>query len=258
LIAKENIIVKRLLIIALAFILCSCASSDGPGTPVSHIITHPNHGGLVIIGVSARLSTRVNELAAATEVAARKAAMYHGLTASFEEVQIIGAGFFDYVHDTHSWVDYDRQLERYIERLSFDPDKDLFRDSNGNVFIRFTYPETFPGNISYQLGTWFDGRPEWIRQPPEEISGFIAGVGRSGRLDRFADTFTRSFEAAALAIAARIYTEIEAEDTIIQSRTTLQFRRQSIANMTHFLILETWIDPQTMAVYTLAIARPAN
>jgi hypothetical protein len=155
-------------------------------------------------------------------------------------------------------VEYDQQLEKYIERLNFDPDKDVMRDNNGNVFIWFTYPETFPGSISYRFGTRSGGRPDWIRQPPEEINGFVAGVGRSGRLDRFADTFTRSYEAAALAIAARISTEILTEDTAIQNQAALQVRRQSMADMTHFLILETWIDPQTRAVYTLAIARPAN
>jgi hypothetical protein len=255
---KESIIGEKLLLVVFALTLCACASSGAPGTPVSHIITHPNQGNLVILGVSARLSTRANELAAATEMAARKAAMYHGLTASLEEVQIIGASFFDYVHDTHSWVDYDRQLERYMDRLSFDPDKDLVRDSNGNVFIRFNYPAAFPANIRYQSDRDPDGRPEWIRRPPEEINGFVAGVGRSGRLDRFADTFTRSYEAAALAIAARISTTIEIEGSTIQNQTTSQFHRHSIANMTQFLIIETWIDPQTRAVYTLAIAQPAN
>ena len=256
---KESVIVKKLILTASALALFACATSGTPGTPVSnHIKTLPNQGSLVILGVSARLSTRANEIAAAKEMAARKAAMYHGLTASFEEVQFIGAGFFDYVHDTHSWVDYDRQLEWHMEKLSFDPKRDLFRDNNGNVFIRFIYPAAFPGRISYQFGTRADGRPDWIRQPPGEIHGFIAGVGRSARLFRFADTFSRSFEAAALAIAAKISTEIETRDSAGHYRTEVEFRRQSIASMTNFLILETWIDPQTRAVYTLAIARPEN
>jgi hypothetical protein len=255
---KECIIARRFLIAAFALAFSACASTGKPNASVSHIITHPNDGSLVILGVSARLSTRTNELTVASAAAARKAAMYHGLTASFEEMQFIGAGFFDYRHDTHSWVAYDQQLGKYIERLSFDPDRDVFRDNNGNVFIRFIYPATFPGNISYQFGKRPDGSPEWIRQPPGEINGFVAGVGRSGRLDRFADTFARSYEAAAIAIAAKISTTIETEETAIQSRATVQLHRQSRANMTHFLILETWIDPQTRAVYTLAIARPAN
>jgi hypothetical protein len=249
---------KSLVIIAFVLILCACVTSETPETPVSHIITQPNQDSLVILGVSARLSTRANEVAVATEMAARKVAMYHGLIASFEEVQIIGAGFFDYVHDIHSWVNYDQQLEKYMDRLSFDPDKDLFRDSRGNVFIRFSYPAIFPGIINYQFEKRADGRPEWIRQPPGEINGFIAGVGRSGRLERFADTFTKSCEAAAVAIAANISTMIETTDMTIENQTALQFHRQSMANMTHFFILETWIDPQTGAVYTLAIAQPEN
>lgn len=253
---------KKLLIIIFALSLCACAGSqvsDATVNNVHSIVTLPSQNNLVILGVSARLSTRENELAAASELAARKVAMYHGLTASFEEVQVIGARFFDFEHGIHSRVDYNQQLEKHIDRLSFDPDRDVFRDNNGNVFIRFTYPATFPGRINHQFGKELDGRPEWIRRPPEEINGFKAGVGRSGRLDRFADTFRRSQEAAAIAIASRISTEIQAEETTVQNlQATMQFRRQSIANMTHFLVLETWIDPQTRAVYTLAIAQPAN
>ena len=195
----------------------------------------------------------------ASEVAARQISMHHGLTASFEEVQFIGARFFDFAHDRFSKVYYDQKLESRVERLSFDPDRDFYRDNNGNVFIRFTYPAAFPAIINHQFKNESTGRPEWIRRPPDTINGFMAGVGRSGRLYRFADTFVRSQEAAAISIASRISTTIETEETVILNfQSTLQFRRLSTASMTHFLVLETWIDPQTRAVYTLAIAQPAN
>ena len=241
--------------------LSACATSTPTySAPIAFSkLSLPAEGNLVLLGVSARLSTEENEIAAAKEVAARKVSMYHGLTASFEQVHIIGAGFFDFQNDTLSRVDYNQDLGKHIERLSFDPDVDFFRDSNGNVFIRFSYPATFPGSITYQFGKDPNSRPEWIRQPPDKINGFVAGLGRSPRLFRFADTFMRSREAAAIAIAARISTEIETEEAVVQNyQSAIQFHRQSIASMTHFLVLETWVDPQTRAVYTLAIAQSAN
>ena len=126
------------------------------------------------------------------------------------------------------------------------------------MFIRFTYPTAFPGYIFYSFMRNPDGSPEWIRRPPQEIGGFIAGVGFSGRLERLRDTMMRSYESAAAAIVSQTSTSIETIDTLIGWQTETHILRQSTGFLTHFTVLEVWIDPRNGAVWTLAIARAAD
>ena len=249
-------ILKSLILFASAFAFLGCAT---PGRPfVYSMQTLPGQNALVILGVSGRQLNHADEIAIAREEAARKASMYHGVTASAVELLSMGPGYLDYIHESYSWVDYEQPFENYTDRLSFDEKKDIFRDRNGNIFIRFSYPATFSGNINYQFERNPDGRPAWINRPPSEIGGFMAGVGRSGRLFRYSDTFRASFEAAAVAIASRASTYIGEDDTSSQNQAAIQTYRRSVGRLTQFLVLETWIDPETSAVYTLAIAQPAN
>jgi len=142
-----------------------------------------------------------------------------------------------------------------MNRLQFDPDKDLARDRDGVTYIRFSYPANFPGTINHRSVENPDGSPEWTTRPPDMINGFIAGVGRSGRQERFSNTVRRSYEAAVISIVSKVSTSMETSDTAIQSQTETQIRRQSSGTLSNFLVLEIWVDPETRAVWTLAIAR---
>ncbi|MDR0473553.1 MAG: hypothetical protein LBH43_07785, partial [Treponema sp.] len=173
--------VKILTVICAALAFCTCASSGGVDTGQSlslsadsFWLTLPGPGALVIIGASGRQLKKETEIELAREDAARKAAMYHGLEASFVSVQNIGANIFDYYTGTELELEYDRELEKYMDRLVYDKNRDVMRSDRG-VFIRFAYPAFFPGNISYEFGRNRDGSPEWTSRPPEEISGFMAG-----------------------------------------------------------------------------------
>jgi hypothetical protein len=181
--------------------------------------------------------------------------MYHWVYGTLVEWQYIGSGFLDYDIGSASWLVYDEQLELYMDKLQFDPDKDLTRDHNGVTYIRFSYPANFPGNIGYWIGKNPDGSPEWTTRPPNSINGFIAGVGRSGRQERFINTVRRSYEAAVISIVSKVSTSIETSDTSFQSQTESQISRQSSAILNNFLVLEIWTDPETGAVWTLAIAQ---
>ena len=242
-------------------ILFACAGSPGAGSNsstiknTSHIITLPEPGNLIILGVAGRQTTRERELNIAKEDAARKASMYHWVYGTSVEWQYIGPGFFDYDVGSASWLDYDEQLEAYMNRLQFDPDKDLARDRDGVTYIRFSYPANFPGTINHRSVENPDGSPEWTTRPPDSINGFITGVGRSGRQERFSNTVRRSYEAAVISIVSKVSTSMETSDTSIQRQTESQIRRQSSATLSNFLVLEIWVDPQTGAVWTLAIAR---
>jgi hypothetical protein len=181
--------------------------------------------------------------------------MYHWVYGNLIEWQYIGPSFFDYDMDSVNWLEYDELLEVYMDRLTFDPDKDLTRDHNGVTYIRFSYPANFPVNISYWIGQNLDGSPEWTTRPPESINGFIVGVGRSGRQERYSNTLRRSYEAAVISIVSKVSTSMETTDTATQSQAGSQIRRESTAILSNFLVLEIWEDPETGAVWTLAIAR---
>jgi hypothetical protein len=195
------------------------------------------------------------ELDIAKEDAARKASMYHWVYGTLVEWQYIGPGFLDYDVGSASWLDYDEQLEVYMDRLKFDPNKDLTRDNNGVTYIRFSYPANFPGYIGYSFGKNPDGSPEWTTRPPDSINGFVAGVGHSGRQVRFADTVRKSYEAAVISIVSKVSTVMVTTDTSLQGQAESQISRQSSGTLSNFLVLEIWVDPETMAVWTLAIAR---
>ena len=247
---------KKILLFAAVFALFGCATVGRPSE--YSMITLPGRNNLVILGASGRQLRHTDEIAIAREEAALKASMYHGFTASAVELFSAGPGYLDYMHESYSWVDYNQPAEYYMERLTFDEAKDVFRDRNGNVFIRFSYPAAFPANINYRFERNPDGRPVWTIRPPSEIAGFVAGVGHSGRLVRFSDTFRASYEAAAVAITSRVSTYIGEDNVSVQDRAGTQIYRRSVGNLTQFLVLETWIDPQTRGVYTLAIARPVD
>jgi len=251
------------MIIGITLILFACAGSPvvetvSPKAEARYIITLPEPGNLIILGVAGRQSTRENELNIAKEDASRKASFYHMVSGTLVGWQYLGPGFWDYDVGSASWLEYDEELESYKNKLSYDPDKDITRDRDGVTYIRFSYPADFPGRISYWIGKNPDGSPEWITRPPEMINGFIAGVGHSGRQERFSDTVRRSYEAAVIAIVSNVSTFIETSDTSFYSQTELNFRLQSSATLKNYLVLETWVEPETGAVYTLAIAEAAN
>ena len=221
----------------------------------SSFLTLPKSNELVILGVAGRQSSREAEINIAREDAARKASMYHSAWASVSAMQSIGSGYFDYVVGSETQLDYDQNLEPYMARLNFDPDRDIYRNNDGAVFIRFSYPAAFPGAIDYGFRRSRDGSPEWITQPPFEIGGFKTGVGSSGRQERLGDTIKRSYEAAAAAIVSYYDTSIETRDTTVGAQYSSQIIRQSSGYLENFIILEIWIDPRSRAVYTLAVAK---
>jgi len=246
---------KRLPVITLVLALCACAGVKSNSSAAETIVTLPEPGNLIILGVAGRQSSREMELDIAKEDAARKASMYHKVSGTFVEWQNLGSGFWDYDVGSASWLEYDEDLELYKNRLSFDPDKDLTRDSDGVTYIRFSYPAIFPGNINYSFEKNQDGSPEWTSRPPDRINDFISGVGHSGRQGRFADTVRKSYEAAVIAIVSKVSTSMEISDTSFQGQIELYTRRQSSGTLSNFLVIEIWIEPETQAVWTLAIAR---
>ena len=89
------------------------------------------------------------------------------------------------------------------------------------------------------------------------IGNFYAGVGFSGRQLRQSDTIARSYESAVVAIVSQISTTVRTRDTSTGSSSQSMTQR-SRGNLSNFTVLEIWIDPDTRAVSTLAVARNAD
>ena len=213
--------------------------------------------------MSGKQIDRETEIAVAREDAARKAAMYHGVQVEAETVQSIGSGFLDHYIKSQINLEYDQQFEKYMDKLTFDPKHDVTNgeiDGKSVVFIRFTYPAVFPGGIIYSSGKKPNGSPEWISHPPASSGNFILGVGHSGRQLRLGDTILKSYESAAAAIAAQISTTIETAEQIDTGayQNTSAIVRKSAGNLRHFAVIETWIDPDNLNVWTLAVAENAH
>ena len=255
--------------------LCTCASFGGSGVVSStasyfggsgasssttgyHFVSLPKSNELVVFGVSARLSSRDAEIEAAREDAAIKVSMYEGVWASIDATLHIGYDFFDYDVGSNTQVSYNEQIEQYLDKLTFNPDRDVTRNSDGSVFVKFAYPAAFPGNVSYSFPRNADGSPGWTTKPPREISGFLAGVGTSGRLERLVDTLRKSCEAAAASIVSNNMVSIRSADTTVVSQSDSNITSQSSGHLVNFVVLESWVDPKSRAVWTLAIAKMAD
>jgi hypothetical protein len=255
---------KVITALCVSLLFCACANFrtstaaiDTYVTLNSFWITLPGPGSLVIIGASGRQSKREAEIDMAREDAARKAAMYHGVWASVENIEDIGPHSLNYFTNYEINLDYDMDLTKYAEKLTFDSNRDVL-NIDGSVFIRFSYPSSFPVGIGYGFAREADGTPEWVRNPPEEISGFITGVGFSGRRFYLRDTFEKSCDAAVAALVSRVSAAVTVEVTSEVDRNAFFSYQLSMGRLDHFFVLEIWVDPKDKSVWTLAIAQKAQ
>ena len=222
-----------------------------------HWVTRSSNNTLVIIGVSNLMVRRDTEITSAKEDAARKAAMYHGVNGTIESFHKAGAIFFDYASDIKVELEYDTNLAAYIDRLMFDPERDVVITDEA-VFVRFTYAaDVSPVDFTASMN---EGRPSWSysRDLPQ-IDGYVTAVGFARNQVRLKDTINKSIDAAVARMIEDASTQIEAADNVGTGMgASGQIETRSDARLNNFQILEFWIDPDTKFVYTLAIAKKAN
>jgi len=257
---------KHSLVILLIFVLYGCANFSSKFNSVSektyeenhsnHWISLPKQDSLVVYGVSGRMTKPELEIESAKQDAAQKISMYYGVSAVSYNAQSIGSGFLDHSIMTQSTFSFDNALDKYAEKLKFDPEKDVYI-MEGVVFVRFTYPEIFPGELNYSFALEKGhNHPAWVSQPPQKIGDFKAGVGYVNRQERKKDTIMKSAEAAVVSIVSRQSTAVVSDvKTMNDWQVSNTFYTKSEGRLTNFLILEIWIDPDTCGVYTLAVAR---
>ena len=224
-------------------------------------ISGPLNGQLIIIGVSGRLLKPDDEIEAAKKDAAEKVAMYHGISGSYEVVNVSGpSGFFDFSHDATLDLRPDHNYEQYVELLTFDPEKDVFRGQatmffgEAATFVRFKYnPSGSLINYSPENGT---SRPSWVNGANlPHFEGYTTVVGFAGKRYTLRETIYKSCESAAATLISTAPTTGDIKDIDVvgySSSTTIKFRSEG--TLSNFQILGHWID-QNGAVSTLAIAR---
>ena len=226
--------------------------------------TRAEYGSLIFHGVSEIFSRREDSVQAALEDAARRVALFKKLEGNHHSVTRSGGGFFSNTSETNSSLLYDEDYKQYVEFLTFDPENDV-REFNNTIFVRTRYQASLPIPVSSHPTSSFHSasRPDWTNHPPV-ISGYIVGVGHSGRQSPARRTITNSYESAVFSMIINLFSEIDVR--------TVQYRGQGafdVVNVTeqeikahgvlyNFYILDMWFDSESHAVWTLAIARNQN
>jgi hypothetical protein len=227
--------------------------------PVNNINTARTE--LVFYGVSGVLSSREAAVQLALEDAARKLAIYHSVEGRFTSNLNIGARFFDYKNETEASIDFDPDYKRYVDNLIFDPKTDIHTDNNA-VFVYARYVPPSPVQIDYPVSlSEGNAMPAWILNAPE-IPGYITGIGHAGRRGSHRDTVNSSYENAIYSILKNISTDIEGQTTDSQKTGGISYSATSSnaisasGTLKGFYVLDFWADPSTLAVWTLAVAKP--
>jgi hypothetical protein len=269
-------VLKKIWLLSLAVIFTACLSLGGTGNTSSSgggsvryvetsmqeqrdagtWISGPLNGRLVIIGVSGILTRPDDEIEAAKLDAARKVSMFHGIQGNVEYTNTTGSGgFFDYSAESMLDLRYDQNFEQYKERLTIEKKKDVIRIT-GAVFVRFQYNASGL-DINYTPGRLSNNRPSWVnnRDLPQ-FDGYTTVVGHAGKRSRLRDTITASYESAAASlIETASYSVGSSEITGSDIASFTAVHIQSSGRLANFNVLAMWINPETEAVSTLAVAR---
>jgi hypothetical protein len=215
---------------------------------------------LVFIGVSPKLSNREDAVQRALMDAARKLSFFYSVSACslmYEETRpgIFGSYFhFDYQ------LEYDEDFDKYLEALEYNPLNDIFEFNNAVFVITRTLADVsmplFRGNSIGGIP------PRWINEPPLEIGGFSVGVGYAGRFLSHRDTVVKSYENALIALIENIRVHLTGDtynydEGSGHSSITLIEERAS-GSLRNFYVIETWTDPLSLSVWTLAVADRGN
>ncbi|MDR2150278.1 MAG: hypothetical protein LBO67_05585 [Spirochaetaceae bacterium] len=232
-----------------------------------YLQTIPSSDHLVIVGISgfhgidtlmSDGSYRIGQesVEAALLDAARKLAMYEKATAVTAENKMdIGMSIFDYVNDSSSSVEPAGDYAVYMKDFEFEPEHDIFVGiKTQTVFVRVRYSSPDIPFIDF-TPSMAGSRPSWITNPPETIAGFSVGVGFANPRVLMKEAIISSYENAACDLAWRRSVAVNANfaDAGVDSRTNIKVVTN--VSLHKFYVLETWIDPKDLSVYTLAIAK---
>ncbi|GHV01743.1 hypothetical protein FACS189485_00660 [Spirochaetia bacterium] len=260
---------KQFGVIVLLFLFCimGCASGPQPHKTTAEaevlpfLLSIPTGQGLTFIGVAGKRSDPKETIRLALEDAARRVAIFHKVSGEYLSETNIGSGTFDYAHDVQTSLNYDEEgSARYVDALQFDADTDTMEIENV-LIIRAAYQSALPVPVRYHpVYSGSDTKPDWVDFPPPAIEGYEIGIGYAGRHSSLADTYAAAYQNAIFSIIRNIHITSQAGNFNYQGAGTFDYNSASEdaiyahGSLVHFYVLDTWIDPQSKAVWTLAVA----
>jgi len=263
----------NLLYLVCLFVFSTCSIiSPSVSIPVentsepSFFSSFPSDSGLVFIGVAGKRSDRKETIQFAVEDAAQRVAVFHRISGEYIVENNIGSGAFDYSADTSMRLFTDKeQSKQYVDALQYNADTDSMEIDN-SFFIRAVYRSPLPEPVNFSPKySGADRKPDWIDNPPNEIEGYETGIGFSGRYSSIADTFTNSWYNAVFAIIRNINMSSQSSDLLYQNtgslfeyKTSNDNKLYSFGELNYFYVLDTWIDPKTKSIWTLAVAKKSG
>jgi hypothetical protein len=253
-----------------ATVLCLCPAGCA-GTPetLPDYRNGPHTGdwsGLpVFIGVaSARYlpNGRNRAIELALRDAARQVAFFHGVEAVIKTTETYDPQLrVTRITETRELV-YDTDFEKHLPLLEFNPERDVYEE-HGALFVRAAYTGA-GGGIAHidiegiegrPLAAGIPAKPSWVENPPSEYGGFVCAIGVAASRLHHKDTVTASYEDALFALVKNSFSEVYAfrqETGHTMLDTSVILVRGAVKG---FFIWETWRDPESGAVWTLAAAR---
>jgi hypothetical protein len=249
-----------------AFILLPVLPASGAGKTERENVRKPEdlapepvlRPGLVFTGVAGKLSNKDDSIQAALRDAARRLSFFYSVSGTALKREHIGAEILDYQVESEYQLQYDEDLNKFLDMLEFDPARDVFENNNA-VFVVTRMPSelAMPAVRGHSL---VRERPAWVETPPPMIDGFIAGVGFSTRFSSHKDTVIASYEDAVMEIIENIKSVVHGELTGYQdsysafgTEVTTDNTLTSRGTLRHFYVVESWTDPVNLSVWTLAV-----
>jgi hypothetical protein len=218
-------------------------------------VSRPTGSALTLIGMAGRRINRTEAVQNALADAAQKAALYHGVHVESAAVLNTGSGTLDYFSDFDCRITPANAYEGYLDALDFDPEADVL-EKNGTVFVRVRYAGA--SAIPPYTTTLEDGVPDWTKTSIATVPGWLAGVGHARNKGTLPKTARASYENALASLVSQRSTRVGTETVDVSgARLTLNVTH-SEGDLTGVMILETWLDKKTSAVWTLVVAKAAG
>ncbi|MDR1627122.1 MAG: hypothetical protein LBT33_11345 [Spirochaetia bacterium] len=218
-----------------------------------HWVTRPSKGTLTVIGIAGRRSNKDEAVAAALADAARKVTLYHGVYGESATVLNQGSGNLDYYADFDYRLSFRNTPESFINDLVFDKDSDVL-EKDGAVYVRTKYSGVL--DVPDYSSAMEDGAPNWVKNYSAVIPGFLAGVGTSKNKGSIPKTYEASYENAIASLLPGLSTKVAGESVDVTGAKLTTNITVSRGSLTNVMILETWFDRKTGAVWTLLAAKP--
>jgi hypothetical protein len=220
----------------------------------------PSSGGMVFHGIAPIRSKRDESIQLALEDAARKVAIYFEVEGSLKVTEARDGSISDYLLETETTLNHDEDYTKYINSLEYDPELDVF-EYDRDIVVRVQYRGAGPG-ISYSSTGHLNvnSRPTWINTPPV-FPGYRVVSGYAGRRRLLRDTMNASYDNAIFSVIREVSSVVRGSTENVQgagifgSSLITKSQQESHGVIHGFYVIDSWIDPTTYAVWTLAIAQ---